>query len=266
MAEPQHLNASHVEPLLRGDPELSRYFRQHLAQPCEICEQFLATEPRLGLLDGSVDLLLQGVAPGEEAELDEVGFARIQRALKPPKRTAWRAVPVMVGALAASLLVVLGVQRLRSAPEVDPAEVGVKGAPRLSLELTAAAALPGERVVRVDQGQTLGADAVLMLRYHASESGTALLLRQREGGEVEALGSFPLLAGTHDLGAQGQVMGIPLADERGEVTFWLWVAPSNQALTAERARAWLQAGTPPSGDAAVRLRVRVEPAGQPPRP
>lgn len=257
MAEPQHLNASHVEALLRGDPELSRYFSQHLAQPCEVCEQFLATEPRLGLLDGSVDLLLQSVAPSEDAELDEVGFARIQRAMRPPKRAAWRAVPVAVGALAASLLVVLGVQRLRPAPEGDPAEVGLKGTARLSLELTAAAALPGERVVRVDQGQTLGSDAVLLLRYHASESGSALLLRQREGGEVESLGSFPLLAGTHDLSAQGQVMGIPLSDERGEVTFWLWAAPGSQALPA---------GSPPSGDAAMRLRVRVEPAGQPPRP
>ncbi|WP_426753499.1 hypothetical protein [Myxococcus sp. Y35] len=235
----RHLDDACLRALARREPETVAYFAEHLAHPCETCEAFLATHPGPDLLDGQVDALLLGLSQRAttDAPLDEVGLARIRRALRGPWRHA-RSWGLAAGGIAACLLAVVLVPRMRAE---DPAIqagtaarwTGEKGTtPRLALELSVAAR-DGEGVLRrLDPGSPVADSDVLLLRYHATEAGTALLFEQREGQPAELLGHFPIKAGTHDLrGAQG-LAGVSLAGETGSVTLWL-VGTAGEAPPAE---------------------------------
>ncbi|HZI15912.1 MAG TPA: hypothetical protein VE153_36435 [Myxococcus sp.] len=224
----KHLNADALSALSRREPEAVAYFREHLAAPCEACEDFLATHDGPGLVDGQVDSLLLGLAPKPAAEprLDEVGLARVRRGLRGP-RPSVRQWGLAAGALAACLLAVVVVPRLRAEDPAGQAGTatewdGVKGpGGRIALELAVVARGADGSLRRLDPRSAVTDGDVLLLRYHATEAGTALLFQQRDGQAPELLGRFPLSAGTHDLaGAQG-LAGVSLTGESGPVTLWL---------------------------------------------
>ena len=47
-----HLTPASVRAALSGDAALRRCLEEHLREPCEVCERFLANTPGPGLLDG----------------------------------------------------------------------------------------------------------------------------------------------------------------------------------------------------------------------
>jgi hypothetical protein len=234
----RHLDAQALRALSTGEPEAVAYFREHLARPCEECMDFLARTPGPGLLDGQVDELLLHLAPlREEPRLDEVGQARIRRALRGPAASPWRKA-VATLALAAGLagLVVLTWSQLRPPREEMPRDDGVKGVGPLALELSVVAHGPGEQLRRLDPGAVASTQDVLVLRYHATEAGEALLFQQRDASPPELLGRFPLQAGTHELEGPEGLVGVSLEDESGPLTLWLVGFPSGQVPASDEVR------------------------------
>src|SRR5512140_1153355 len=128
----KHLDAQTLSALAAREPEAVAYFQEHLASPCEACEEFLAQHSGPDWLDGQVDSLLLGLAPPKEAALDEVGWMRLKRKLRTSNYlTRW------VGVAAAVAACVLGgvlVPRLVMTPREQLGR-GVKGSSRISLEL-----------------------------------------------------------------------------------------------------------------------------------
>lgn len=224
----KHLDDGALSALSRREPEAVAYFAGHLAHPCETCEAFLATHPGPDLLDGQVDALLLALAPaGASAPpLDDVGLARVRRALRTHRPAAGRW-GLVAGGLAACLLAVLLLPRMRAA---DPSGqggsatewTGEKGRlARIALEVSVVARDSEGGLRRLDPGSPVKDSDVLLLRYHATEAGTALLFEQRQSEAPELLGHFPLAAGTHDLQGPQGLAGVSLAGESGPVTLWL---------------------------------------------
>jgi hypothetical protein len=237
----KHLDAQALRALAAKAPEAVAWFREHLASPCDTCEEFLAQHPDADLLDGRVDALLLGLAPPRQAALDEVGWMRLKRQLRTSAHLKrWMAV---AGAVAACLLAVVLVPRLVKSPSTGTDWDGVKGSKRISLELAAVARSADGQLRRLDPGALVHAEDVLLLRYHATEAGTALLFQQAGDGAAELLGSFSLEAGTHDLGDPRGLTGISLTGEQGAVTLWLVAAPLGEELIAEQVREALVGGT-----------------------
>jgi hypothetical protein len=244
----KHLDADALRALAHREPEAVAYFREHLAAPCEACEDFLATHEGPGLLDGQVDALLLGLAPkpAQQPRLDEVGLARVRRGLRGPLPSA-RHWGLAAGAIAACLLAVVVVPRMRAedpAVQQDTGWDGVKGpGGRIALELAVVARGADGSLRRLDPRSAVSDGDVLLLRYHATEAGTALLFQQRDGQAPELLGRFPLAAGTHDLaGAQG-LAGVSLSGESGPVTLWLVGSAGGQEPSPEAVRAVLVGGS-----------------------
>ncbi len=240
----RHLDANALRALTAGEPEAVAYFREHLAHPCEACMEFLARTPGPGLLDGQVDALLLHLAPArqEEPRLDEVGDARIRRALRGPA-PVWRRAAVGL-ALAAGLTGLVVVTRADVGPlrGEKGAWDGTKGVGRLALEMSVVARGPGDSLRRMDPGATASDEEVLVLRYHATEAGEALLFQQRGDAAPELLGRFPLQAGTHELEGPQGLVGISLEGESGALTLWLVGFPSGQMLPPEEVRETLTRG------------------------
>jgi hypothetical protein len=240
----KHLDADALRALSAGEPEAVAHFGEHLAHPCETCMDFLAETPGPGLLDGQVDALLLRLAPPprEEPRLDEVGDARIRRALRAPSVRPWPRVAAAL-AMAAGLagLVVLGQGWLRP-PRQRADWDGVKGVSRLALELSVVAHRPGDSLRRLDPGATTSGEDVLVLRYHATEAGEALLFQQRGDAAPELLGRFPLRAGTHQLEGPQGLVGISLEGESGPLTLWMAGFPSGQVPPLDEVRQALPRG------------------------
>ncbi len=212
-----HLTAERLQRLLddpKNDPELF----EHLAGGCEVCEAFLAATHD-ALLDGATDAALLSLASATAAPAD-IGerrtWSRVRRALV-PSRLRW------LGALAAALLVVLGVALLRPRDR----DAGLKGAGLVTLELEAALQRGDGTLSRIETGAQVPPDAVLLLRYRASEATPACVVLQRSTSR-EVLGPVQLEAGTHDL-----PQGVSLAGEQGPVTVTLAACATREALEAE---------------------------------
>ena len=244
----KHLSAETLEALLAREPAAMKHFQEHLKEPCADCEQFLVDEPRL---DGVVDAMLLNLAPREVTPLDEVGFARLKRSLRPARSSAG----FVAAGLAAGLLIAVSVGQLRNGPDEADAQ-GVKGRPHIQLDLRAAVRGADGQVTRVDPDQLLSPDGVLLLRYHATEAGAGQLLVQRGAGPAEALGSFTLEPGTHDLARADEVQGFSLAGEKGELTLWLVATPGIEPPTLGMAKR-VAAGVEPGSAAVGRLHLRV---------
>jgi hypothetical protein len=245
----KHLDTDAMRALARREPEAVAYFREHLAAPCDTCEAFLAEQPGPDLLDGQVDALLLGMSPkaagAHNAPLDEVGLARVRRGLRGHRPDA-RRWGLIAGAIAAGVLAVVLVPRLRAAdPEVDTGELpqGVKGPGGIALELAVVARDADGGLRRLDPASRVGDADVLLLRYHATEAGTALLFQQRDGQGPELLGRFPLEAGTHDLEGPQGLAGVSLEGESGPVTLWLVAAAGTQEPSPEVVREVLVGGS-----------------------
>jgi hypothetical protein len=245
----RHLNADALSALARREPEAVAYFREHLANACDTCEEFLATHSGPDVLDGRVDALLLGLRPlaQEDAPLDEVGFARVRRGLRQgqPDARRWG---LVAGAIAAAVLAVVLVPRLRAptpAVDTDSEWNGVKGpSGNIALELAVVARAADGGLRRLDPESPVADADVLLLRYHATEAGTALLFQQRAGQGPELLGRFPLEAGTHDLEGPQGLAGVSLEGESGPVTLWLVGSAGTQEPPAEAVREVLVGGSP----------------------
>ncbi|WNG35786.1 hypothetical protein F0U61_20490 [Archangium violaceum] len=240
----RHLDAEALRALTAGEPEAVTYFREHLSHPCEACMDFLAKTPGPGLLDGQVDALLLHLAPAqqEEPQLDEVGYARVRRGLRGPAQPWRKAVAVVALAAGLAGLVVLTRSNAQLHGQQASEWNGVKGVSQLALELSVVAREPSGALRRMDPGTTASQQDVLVLRYHATEAGEALLFQQRGGAEPELLGRFPLQAGTHELEGPQGLVGISLEGESGPLTLWLVGFPSGQMLPPEEVREALTRG------------------------
>lgn len=224
----KHLDAQALSALAAKDPEAVAYFREHLASPCDPCEEFLAQSTTDGL-DGQVDALLLALAPRPAAAHDEVGWMRLKRRLRTSAHTGrWVGA---AAALAACLLAVVLVPKLVKAPEQAQPWTGVKGSSRIALELAAVARGADGQLRRLDQGAAVPSEDVLLLRYHATEAGSALLFQQTGDREPELLGSFQLEAGTHDLQGPQGLAGVSLSGEEGPVTLWLVATAAGEQLS-----------------------------------
>lgn len=232
----KHLDAQALRALTAKDPEAVAYFREHLASPCEPCEEFLAQSSTDGL-DGQVDALLLALAPRPAASQDELGWRRLKRRLRTPAHTGrWVGA---AAALAACLLAVVLVPRLMKAPEPARPWNGVKGSSRIALELAVVARGADGQLRRLDQGAEVRSEEVLLLRYHATEAGSALLFQQLGDQEPELLGSFQLEAGTHDLEGPQGLAGVSLSGEQGPVTLWLAASPAGETLSPQEVQGTL---------------------------
>jgi hypothetical protein len=246
----RHLDADAMSALARREPAEVAYFREHLTTACDACEAFLATHAGPDLLDGQADALLLAAGPVAErarhAPLDEVGLARVRRGLRSgrPDVRRWS---LVAGGLAACLLAVVLVPRLRAedpAVQAGTAWDGVKGpGGTIALELAVVARGADGALRRLDPQAAVADSDVLLLRYHATEAGTALLFQQRAGQGPELLGRFPLRAGKHDLEGPQGLAGVSLEGESGPVTLWLVGSAGGQEPSPDAVREVLVGGS-----------------------
>ncbi|NRD62049.1 hypothetical protein HRD49_09800 [Corallococcus exiguus] len=253
----RHLDATAMAELAGRDPAAVTWFREHLASPCEVCETFLATHA--DPLDGQADALLLALAPERKTEAEVVPLrtpARARRFAPPPGRyLGW-----MAGAIAASVLMVVLVPRVKGPTKEATGWTGVKGPGRISLELAVVARSTDGGLRRLDSGADVTSDEVLLLRYHATESGTALLYQQREQQAPELLGRFPLAAGTHDLEGPDGLAGVSLDSDEGRLALALVAFAPGEPATEQDALAALAADGSPDArpGTVVRFDVRVQ--------
>ena len=269
-----HLDDARWAALQRRERAEVEHFARHLAAPCEPCEAFLA---RLGEAEGgdagsaTLDALADEAlaeagraAPSEDA----LGWARLQRRLDAEgvlRRGARRARAVRVAgvlavAIAASVVFAVLPARMRHAEDTGDG-MRIKGAGAVSLELSATARGAAGELSPLGAGAPVGPDAVLLLRYRASDAAEALLVREVPGAAPQVLGRFTLAPGEHALRDEGGLAGVSLAGEVGEVALVL-VAPvpaggAADLRTLEAARR--------AGAAEARLPLRVEPGETAPR-
>ncbi|CAM4217738.1 hypothetical protein [Corallococcus exiguus] len=253
----RHLDATAMAELAGRDPAAVAWFREHLASPCEVCETFLATHA--DPLDGQADALLLALAPERKTEAEVVPLrspARARRFAPPPGRyLGW-----MAGAIAASVLMVVLVPRVKGPTKEATGWTGVKGPGRISLELAVVARSTDGALRRLDSGADVTSDEVLLLRYHATESGTALLYQQREQQAPELLGRFHLAAGTHDLEGPDGLAGVSLDSDEGRLALALVAFAPGEPATEQDALAALAADGSPDArpGTVVRFDVRVQ--------
>ncbi|MBN9684160.1 MULTISPECIES: hypothetical protein [unclassified Corallococcus] len=253
----RHLDATAMAELAGRDPAAVAWFREHLASPCEVCETFLATHT--DALDGRTDALLLALAPERKAEADVIPLRpppRARRFAPPPGRyLGW-----MAGAIAASVLMVVLVPLVKGPARGANAWTGEKGPGRISLELAVVARGTDGALRRLDSGGDVTSDEVLLLRYHATESGTALLYQQREQQAPELLGRFPLTAGTHDLEGPDGLAGVSLDSDEGLLSVALVAFAPGEAASEQDALAALTADGSPDArpGTVVRFDVRVQ--------
>lgn len=253
----RHLDATAMAELAGRDPAAVAWFREHLASPCEVCETFLATHA--DPLDGQTDALLLALAPERKTEAEVVPLrspARARRFAPPPGRyLGW-----MAGAIAASVLMVVLVPLVKGPTQGATGWTGVKGPGRISLELAVVARSTDGGLRRLDSGADVTSDEVLLLRYHATESGTALLYQQREQQAPELLGRFPLAAGTHDLEGPDGLAGVSLDSDEGRLSLALVAFAPGEPATEQDALAALAADGSPDArpGTVVRFDVRVQ--------
>ena len=215
-----HLDAESWRLLQAREPRAVAWFRQHLATPCEVCEAFLAEAVEAPDLDALADeALLAATRADTSPSEDSLGWERVRRRLWPSRRLLGRVGGAVAVALAAMLLLFVVPKALRDGEEA--ASERLKGVAPLVVELSAVARLPDGSVHPVSEGEVLPEEAVVLLRYHASEAAQALLVREVEGAPPVVLGRFPLESGTHDLRDGGELAGVSLEGEQGVLTLVL---------------------------------------------
>lgn len=244
-----HLDAASFA-ALRKDPAAHAALLDHLAQGCDVCDDFLAAHS--DAFDGPVDQLLLSLAPRPAPARDDLAWARLQRRLrgKPaPRRWAFAA----VASLAAVLAVAVGVGLLR--PAAPTTDLGVKGAGTPQLELQAAVRAGDGHFQALADGTRVPSHGVLVFRARSTVDGVARVFLQ-SGGAFSELGVVRVRAGLHELERDDGLLGVDLAGEAGPVTVWVVVGES--PMTAAQARSAVQShGTPEL--AVARVHVFVEP-------
>lgn len=238
---------------LTADPAAHAALLEHLAQGCDACDAFLAR--RVDAFDGPVDALLLGLAPAPRPR-DDVGWARLRRALGVPGRDGPRAAWPWVGGVAAVLAAAVGVGLWLARPAPHASSDGLKGPAAPALELEAAVREVDGRFVRLSDGARVSASAVLVLRAQASVDGVARVFLEAAGGAPRELGVARVRAGLHPLERADGLLGVSLADEAGPVT--VWVVMGEAPMTTTQALGALQSRGAPAL-AVARVHVVVTP-------
>jgi hypothetical protein len=184
----------------------------HLLEPCEACEELLATmheRAEVDRLDGLVDEALLGAAKAERADPpDDLGFSKVVAELRGPKKRS-RVLTWLPLAAAAGLASVL---LLRPGPERLKGEASAPA--RLRLELLRAEPGARENVTPLgDRGHAKVGD-VLVFRVRLAEAGC---LRLYAGADQSArpIDDAPtcLPPGEHVLSSSGVVLGWPVKEQ-----------------------------------------------------
>ncbi|GEN05889.1 hypothetical protein SAMN05443572_102991 [Myxococcus fulvus] len=249
----RHLDARSWRELRDKSPDAVAYFADHLSRPCDECETFLEKNDDALGLEAMTDEALGGLAPVRE---DAVGWARLRKRLGPPRRV-WLSGAV---AVAVAAVVTFAVHPALLTGEQPGTSVRLKGGAALSLELTALARMPDGSLRPLADGAPLPPEAVVLVRYRASELADALLALESPDGSVQMLGGYALEAGTHDLREDGELAGVSLEGEQGPRTLVLAAWPRGQGSREARDAA-LARGLVPQEATLARLGLRVTAEG-----
>jgi hypothetical protein len=233
-----HLDAARWAALqTKPDPALLA----HLAEGCDVCDEFLAAMPGP---DGEVDRLLLSLAP-RAASTDELAWARLRR---------YQRRPLMRGLLGLAAVAVLGIAAVAlSRPAVEAPYSGLKGGSHGTLELRAA--LKSTRgLTPVVDGAAVPSGAALVFQVRSSVAGPARLFLQRGDAQPVELTQLGLVQGAQELenGDDG-LLGFSLAGERGPLSVWLVAAEA--PMSVETALEAIRAG---GDDGVVVAKVRVD--------
>lgn len=245
-----HLDAPSFAALVK-DPAAHAALLDHLAQGCDVCDEFLAAHA--DAFDGPVDQLLLSLAPQPAPARDDLAWARLQRRLRgQPSSRRWVAYAA-VASLAAVLAVAVSVGFLR--PPAPQTDLGVKGASTPQLELQAAVRAGDGHFEAFADGTRVSSHGVLVFRARSTVDGVARVFLQ-SGGAFHELGVVRVRAGLNELERDDGLLGVDLTGEAGPVTVWVIVGES--PMTAAEALSAVQShGTPEL--AVARVHVFVEP-------
>lgn len=241
---------------LQADPASDRSLVEHVAAGCDECDQVIASQ--VDALDGELDRALLSLAPRAPQPLDEVGWQRLRKSLRPkaPVRR-W----FVAGAALAAMLSVFVARSVSTSPtSPTPASRpdGVKGSTGSQgpqLQLAAARKRSTDSFVRLDDGASLSAGSVLVFQATSTIEGPARVFLQRSSGAPLEVGVTALKAGTHELQTDTGLLGVTLDGEQGDVT--VWVVVGETPFSAEAAISAI--GSKGSADLGVaQVHVHVE--------
>lgn len=242
-----HLDERRLDGLLRGrlDPAEARALADHLREPCELCERFLAG--RGGVLDAMADRALGASAPRGQEAGDDAELARIMRAVG--RR---RARPVAVAAaVAAGLLAVAGAT-LAFMGRPPAGEDGLKGpasaGPPVRLRaLLSPAAAPGAapELERVGSGAEVSGSAGLLFRIEAGSPADLALVRVGPGDLEVVYRAHAEAPGAIDVSAGGKPAAYSLSGLSGRQRFVAIAGRQLDSRRLEAAAAALRAGAGP---------------------
>ncbi|HSB20005.1 MAG TPA: hypothetical protein VLD85_08365 [Anaeromyxobacteraceae bacterium] len=240
MRTPGHIDEATVRRLLSGEiaGEEARRVAEHLAEPCERCEELLSA--RADPLDGSLDAALLALSPRTGEPGNDVEWARIQRRLRPARRAAWRPASLAAAAaVAVALAVGIGLEARRRSEEASGDGLKGREVERVSARLRFSVSLPGPAgpaLERAASGAVVPPEASLLFRVEASAPAQLALLRAGpEGSEVIWRGSSSG-PGAVDVEIDGRPAAYPLRGLAGRQRFALLAAPSLDAEALQAAR------------------------------
>ena len=209
------------------DPESARRLAEHLDEPCDACEAFLAAQAPDDL-DGSVDAALTQLAPGAPSESgSDVEFSRIHKAVR-GRRPIARATRWFAAAAALLLVggVTLSVMRYHKARE-DDASMGVKGtrAPQaIPARLRFAVVDTGRGAPELDRGRNgavVPAGSSLAFRVELGRPAYVALLRIGAGDSEVVWEQHVSRPGAVDVSENGRPAAYPLQGLSGTQRFAL---------------------------------------------
>ncbi len=274
-----HLDATVIDAILDGslEPDDARRIREHLAEPCERCEQALM-EHSVDL-DGLLRLCEAEVGLDEPVEqplssLERAALWQSVQADMPARqvplapRSRWRlpAAGGVVIAMAAALLLFFQLPQPYDGVKGPGDGEVVPAPPRLELRVVIGRDVAGsiELDRRVQQGETLAKDAFLLFELEADRLAARYLFVVDAAGAVTQLAPAPDAvpslqpAGSQRVGAEGGWVVLDLADMQGAITVVAAAAALPVDATSEVVRPW-QAGEPRDWVAYDILKLEVAP-------
>jgi hypothetical protein len=212
-----HLDKERWADLLAGrvPPTERPAILAHLESPCEACEQFLAQAAERGevdALDGLIDEALTSLSQKEQQLMDEVAFARFERAMR--LRGARRLIRPLI-AVAAVLIAAIFVQRT---PSPTSREKGVGPQGEASVRIEALRSREGKVEPLSSRAEVRPGDALVF--EIELDRPACVDLTKTHGGTSQSLIDRPLClaAGKHVIEQSGQALGLPIsAEDRGEL-------------------------------------------------
>jgi hypothetical protein len=191
---------------------------EHLEAPCDVCERFLAEAAERGeidALDGLADEALLAIAAKKDEAVDDLSFARIDRAIRLRSARRWLRPLVAVAAVA---LVAFFIQRMPS-PESTSREKGVAPGLEGGVKLRVLRSHEG-RLLPIDAGSVVSPGDALVFEIELARA-SCVTLQRAQGAAREKLLDAPLCLaqGKHVVERGGRALGLPLTrDDKGELT------------------------------------------------